>query len=69
MFDMVRWLLDLGWPKQIASSGGIFMDKESKANITDTQTATFVGQLHPGQHGVRTRPNADLGRRERSSRG
>jgi len=41
MFDMVRWLLDLGWPKRIASSGGIFVDKESKANISDTQTATF----------------------------
>lgn len=41
MFDMVRWLLDLGWPKRIASSGGILMDQASKANITDTQTATF----------------------------
>ncbi|MFZ2146031.1 MAG: Gfo/Idh/MocA family oxidoreductase [Sedimentisphaerales bacterium] len=41
MLDMVRWMLDLGWPKHISSSGGILMDKESKANITDTQTATF----------------------------
>ncbi len=41
MFDMVRWMLDLGWPKQVASSGGILMDKSSKANISDTQTATF----------------------------
>lgn len=41
MFDMVRWMLDLGWPKRISSSGGILMDKQSKANITDTQTATF----------------------------
>jgi len=41
MLDMVRWMLDLGWPKRIASSGGIFVDKKSKANITDTQTATF----------------------------
>jgi predicted dehydrogenase len=41
MFDMVRWMLDLGWPKRISSSGGIFVDKKSKANITDTQTATF----------------------------
>jgi predicted dehydrogenase len=41
MLDMVRWMLDLGWPKQIASSGGILIDKQSKANITDTQTATF----------------------------
>jgi predicted dehydrogenase len=41
MLDMVRWMLDLGWPKQIASSGGILMDKKSKANISDTQSATF----------------------------
>jgi len=41
MLDMVRWMLDLGWPKQIASSGGILVEKDSKANITDTQTATF----------------------------
>jgi predicted dehydrogenase len=41
MLDMVRWLLDLGWPKRIASSGGILMDKNSKANIADTQLATF----------------------------
>ena len=41
MLDMVRWMLDLGWPKRISSSGGILVDKSSKANITDTQTATF----------------------------
>ena len=41
MFDMVRWMLDLGWPKRIGSFGGILVDKDSKANISDTQTATF----------------------------
>ena len=41
MLDMVRWLLDLGWPKAISSSGGILVDKDSRANISDTQTATF----------------------------
>jgi predicted dehydrogenase len=41
MLDMTRWMLDLGWPKRISSSGGIFMDKKSVANISDTQTATF----------------------------
>jgi predicted dehydrogenase len=41
MFDMVRWLLDLGWPKTIASWGGILMDREARANISDTQTALF----------------------------
>ena len=41
MLDMVRWMMDLGWPKTVASSGGILVDKASKANISDTQTATF----------------------------
>jgi predicted dehydrogenase len=41
MLDMVRWMMDLPMPTRISSSGGIFVDKKSKANITDTQTATF----------------------------
>src|SRR5690348_6089999 len=41
MYDMARWMLDLGWPKAISSAGGIYVDKASKANITDTQSATF----------------------------
>ncbi|HZL91690.1 MAG TPA: Gfo/Idh/MocA family oxidoreductase, partial [Pirellulaceae bacterium] len=41
MLDMVRWMLDLGWPKRISSTGGILVQKSSRANITDTQTATF----------------------------
>ena len=41
MLDMVRWLLDLGMPTRINSSGGIVIDMKSKANISDTQTATF----------------------------
>ena len=41
MLDMVRWMLGLGWPSRIASTGGILVDKASKANISDTQTATF----------------------------
>ncbi len=41
MLDMVRWMLDLGWPERISSSGGILVDKGSKANISDTQIATF----------------------------
>ncbi|MBE0534139.1 MAG: Gfo/Idh/MocA family oxidoreductase [Phycisphaerae bacterium] len=41
MYDMVRWMLDLGWPTRVSSSGGIFVDPGSKANISDTQTATF----------------------------
>jgi predicted dehydrogenase len=41
MLDMVRWMLDLGMPARVSSSGGILVDKASKANISDTQTATF----------------------------
>ncbi|MGQ9589865.1 MAG: Gfo/Idh/MocA family protein [Planctomycetota bacterium] len=41
MLDMVRWMMGLGWPKTVSSSGGILVDKASKANISDTQTATF----------------------------
>jgi predicted dehydrogenase len=42
MLDMTRWMMNLGWPKRVSSSGGIFVDKASKANISDTQTATFA---------------------------
>ena len=41
MFDMARWMLDLGWPKTVSSNGGILVSKRGKANISDTQTATF----------------------------
>src|SRR5262245_6017295 len=41
MLDMVRWMLGLGWPRRISSVGGILVEKNSKANITDTQGATF----------------------------
>ena len=41
MLDMVRWMLDLGWPKQVASTGGILVQKSARSNIADTQTATF----------------------------
>ena len=41
MFDTVRWMLQLGWPKSITSTGGIYVQKEGKSNISDTQTAIF----------------------------
>jgi len=41
MLDTVRWMLDLGWPNKITSSGGIFADKGGKSTITDTQSAVF----------------------------
>ena len=47
MLDMVRWTCDLGWPRRVNSSGGILIDKQSKSNITDTQTATFEFDEYP----------------------
>jgi len=41
MLDAVRWQLNLGWPKKISSTGGIYLQKEGKSNISDTQTAIF----------------------------
>ena len=41
MLDTARWMMNRGWPTKISSNGGIFVDKDSKANIPDTQTATF----------------------------
>jgi len=41
MLDMARWMLDLGWPRSISSSGSIYLNKDAKSNIADTQTATF----------------------------
>ncbi|QOV90327.1 Gfo/Idh/MocA family oxidoreductase [Humisphaera borealis] len=41
MLDCARWMLNLGWPSTVASTGGILVDKASKANISDTQTATW----------------------------
>jgi predicted dehydrogenase len=41
MFDTVRWMLQLGWPNRISSTGGIYVQKEGKSNISDTQSAIF----------------------------
>jgi predicted dehydrogenase len=41
MFDTARWMLNLGWPRRISSSGGILVQKEGKPNIPDTQIATW----------------------------
>jgi predicted dehydrogenase len=41
MLDTARWMLGLGWPKTISSSGGIYVQKGGKSNISDTQSALF----------------------------
>ncbi len=41
-FDVVRYFLDLGWPRSISASGGMHMrPKDSNVNVHDTQTAIF----------------------------
>lgn len=47
MFDLARWLLGLGWPSRVSSTGGIRVQKSSKANITDSQIATFEYDAFP----------------------
>jgi predicted dehydrogenase len=39
--DLARWLLGLGWPESIHSTGGIYVDRASASNISDTQRAVF----------------------------
>jgi predicted dehydrogenase len=41
MLDTARWMLGLKWPKRVSSSGGIFVQKDGKSNISDTQSAVF----------------------------
>jgi predicted dehydrogenase len=41
MFDTVRWMLDLGAPLRVSSSGGILMYPDCTPNTPDTQIATF----------------------------
>ncbi len=41
MLDTARWMLDLGWPNRVTSTGGILVQTGGKSTIADTQTATF----------------------------
>lgn len=41
MLDASRWMLGLGWPSKISSTGGILVDPDATADITDTQSAEF----------------------------
>ncbi|TDS14246.1 putative dehydrogenase [Maribacter caenipelagi] len=59
MLDTVRWMLDLGWPKRISSEGGIFVQKNGKSNISDTQSAIFEYDDHNCNWQHRTWGNPD----------
>lgn len=41
MFDMVRWLMGLGWPRRVLSAGGRYVNRKGIQNIPDTQTVIF----------------------------
>ena len=41
MLDKVRWLLGLGWPVSISSTGGIYVHQASFSNLSDTQRSVF----------------------------
>ncbi len=41
MLDMARWMLDLGWPRASVPPAASWSTRTAKANISDTQTATF----------------------------
>lgn len=41
MLDITRWMLGLGWPLSVRSTGGIYVDKMSSADISDTQRSVF----------------------------
>jgi predicted dehydrogenase len=41
MLDTVRWFMDLRYPRRISSTGGVFVQRGGRPNITDTQTVTY----------------------------
>lgn len=41
VFDAARWMMGLGWPRAVSAVGGIYVDRNSPANTSDTQRAEF----------------------------
>lgn len=41
MLDVVRWFTGLRYPRRVASTGGILVQRGGKPNISDTQTVTY----------------------------
>ncbi|MBB4079292.1 putative dehydrogenase [Lewinella aquimaris] len=42
MLDMTRWMLGLGWPQEVYSTGGIYVQTQADATTTDTQHVVFA---------------------------
>jgi len=49
MLDTARWMLGLGWPTSVQSTGGILVQGGGKANTSDTQTVTFSYKTDGGE--------------------
>ncbi len=47
MLDTVRWMLGIRWPHRVSSTGGIRVQKGSRANTVDSQVATFEFERFP----------------------
>ncbi len=47
MLDAVRWMLGIRWPRRVSSTGGILVQKDSRANTSDSQVATFEFEKFP----------------------
>ena len=63
MLDMVRWMLGLGWPKRISSSGGILVEKRARPTsptrsrpLSTSATSRWSGSTAPGA----TRPTRSI---------
>jgi predicted dehydrogenase len=41
MLDLARWFTGVGYPKRIAASGGIYVHKQGKFNVTDTHSVLY----------------------------
>jgi predicted dehydrogenase len=41
LIDHARWMLGLGWPESVHSTGGIYVSPASSSNISDTQRSVF----------------------------
>lgn len=41
MLDTARWIMGVGYPRTVSSTGGIYVAKGGTANTTDTQTVTY----------------------------
>ncbi len=42
MLDLTRWMLGLGWPTEVSSHGGIYVQTAADATTTDTQQVVFA---------------------------